>query len=131
MKIYDELKSAIERAYEQGTTMLEAEKLAALTLTARLQLADEIEIAFIDFKMKKHGVKAVRGAIYIEILSNSEKKPTEAAIEAQVNLNGLVGGEEERYATAEADYHRLAAYLDVFKDAHLYFRNICKGTFEG
>lgn len=127
----EELKVAIEKAYSEGITIPDAERLAARTLIVRLGLADSIKSASIDSKMKKHGVKAIRGAVYMDIISKSDKKPTEAALEAQVNLDAIVGKEEEAYATAEADYYHLTAYLDVFKDAHIYFRGIAKGTFEG
>jgi hypothetical protein len=126
-----ELKEAIERAYSEGVTIPDAEKLAARTLTIRLELSDEIKQVALDARMKKHGVKAVRADVYMEELCKHDKKPAESFLEHAVNLSEKVATEETSFAEAEAEYQKLMAYLDVFKDAHLYFRNIAKGTFEG
>ena len=129
--ICEELKLSIKSAYEQGVSIPEAEKLAARTLTVRLELADEIKIFALDSRMKKHGVKAVRAKVYMDEISKNEKKPPEAYLENAVNLSEEVAGEEENYGLSETELHRLEAYLDVFKDAHIYFRTIAKGSFEG
>lgn len=125
-----ELRQAIESAYEQGVTVPEAEKLAARTLTVRLELADEIKVTSLDAKMKRHGVKATRANAYMDEMAKHDKKPAEAFLENAVNLSEAVANEEMAHAEAEAEFQKLIAYLDVFKDAHLYFRNIAKGTFE-
>lgn len=125
-----ELKEAIDSAYSQGVTIPEAEKLAARTLTIRIELADELKSVSLDMKMKRHGVKAVRANVYMEELVKHEKKPAEAFLENAVNLAESVASEEMAHAEAEAEYQKLVAYLDIFKDAHLFFRNIAKGTFE-
>lgn len=128
--ICEELKLAIESAYSEGVSIAEAEKLAARTLLVRMELSDEIKSASLDTKMKKHGVKAVRAAAYMAEIAKHEKKPAEGLLEHTVNLSEEVAGEEQVYAEAEANLDRLASYLDIMKDAHLYFRQISKGTFE-
>lgn len=128
--ICEELKLAIESAYNEGISIPEAEKLAARTLTARLELSDEIKSAALDARMKKHGAKAVRAAVYMEELAKHEKKPAEAYMEHAVNLSEVVAAEETAFAEAEAELQCLDAYLRIFADAHIYFRAVMKGTFE-
>jgi hypothetical protein len=129
--ICEELKLAIENAYNEGISIPDAEKLAARTLTARLELSDEIKSAALDSKMRRNGVKVVRANAYMDEITKHDKKPAEAFLENAVNLSPEVNEEENSYAEAEAELSRLIAYLDVFKDAHLYFRTIMKGSFEG
>lgn len=128
--LIDELKSAVERAYNEGVTIPEAEKLAARTLSIRMAIADEIKTKDLDARMKKHGVKAVRGAAYSLEIGKFEKKPTESALEAAVNMSKTVHAAEEEYAEADTEKDRLQAYSDVFKDSHIFFRQLCKGTYE-
>lgn len=129
--ICEELKVAIERAYDEGVTVPDAEKLAARTLLARLELADQIKSIDLDSKMRKNGVKSIRAAVYMEEISKHDKKPAEAFLDHAVNLNELVGIEEKGFSEAESERDRLKAYLGVFQDAHIYFRSIMKGTYEG
>jgi pyruvate/2-oxoglutarate dehydrogenase complex dihydrolipoamide dehydrogenase (E3) component len=127
---FESLKKVIERAYQEGVTVQEAEKYAAQTLLARMEIAENLRALDLDARMKKHGVKAVRGQAYLEEVGKHEKKPTESMLEASVNLNELVKAEETEYAVAEVNSDYAHALLDIFKDAHLYFRSIMKGTFE-
>ncbi len=129
-KMYETIKSEIMRAYEEGVSMPEAEKLAALTLAARIEISEEIKAADLDAKMRKQGVKAVRGGFYLKIIKREEKKPTEAMIAAEIETYEEVNAEEAQLSVAEVESARLKSMLDLFKDAHLYFRQICKGTFE-
>jgi hypothetical protein len=129
-KTVKDLKQEIVKAYEQGVTIVEAERLAALTLHARLLLSDEIKVIDLDAKMRRNGVKSVRANAYMEELSKHDKKPAEGFLENAVNLNQEVLNEEISFFEVESERNRLESYLDIFKDAHLYFRQICKGTFE-
>lgn len=128
--ICEKLKVSIEQAYDQGVTMAEAEKLAALTLQARLMLSDSIKTADLDARMRKNGVKAVRANVYMDEITKHDKKPAEAFLENAVNLSALVLEEETAFAEAETERNRLESYLDIFKDAHVFFRQVCKGSFE-
>lgn len=127
---FQDLKEVIARAYKDGISIQEAERYAAHTLTARLEIADRLRTIDLDARMKKNGVKAVRGQAYLEEIGKHDKKPTESWLEAAVNTNVLVKAEETQYAEAEVESDYLHALLLVFQDAHIYFRSIMKGAYE-
>ena len=126
-----ELRTAIDSAYENGVTMPEAEKLAAMTLSRRMAIADQLLITDIDSRMKKHGAKAVRAAVYMEELKKHEKKPAEAYLENAVNISDVVESAERAYAEADVAREHLENYMSILGDAHVYFRQIAKGNYEG
>lgn len=129
-KMYETIKAQIMLAYEEGVSIPEAEKLAALTLAARIEIAEEIKSTELDAKMRKQGVKALRGKEYLTIVAAEEKKPTEAMIAAKIDSSADVNAEEEQLALAEVNASHLKSMLDLYKDAHLFFRQVCRGTFE-
>jgi hypothetical protein len=130
-KTFKELKATIDRIYNEGCTIIEAERLAARTLSIRLDISDRIKEVDLDARMKRHGVKAIRAQAYMDELVKYDKKPAEGLLDHAVNLSELVSAAEGLYSSADTEVDRLKAYLDVFKDAHLYFRNIARGTYEG
>lgn len=130
-KILVELKGAIDSAYENGVTMPEAEKLAAMTLSRRLAIADALRSTDIDSRMKKHGAKAVRAAVYMEELKKHDKKPAEAFLENAVALSVEVENAERDYVEADVAREHLENYMSILGDAHVYFRQIAKGNYEG
>lgn len=129
-ELCSELKSIIEKAYTEGVTVMESERLAALTLSTRLELADMIKVKDLDARMKKNGVKVVRANAYMNEITEHEKKPSEGYLDHAINQDPLVRAEEKQYAEAEVECDRLTTYNDVFKDAHIYFRSIAKGNYE-
>ncbi len=130
-KELNSLKKSIESAYQEGVTIPQAEKLASKTLLVRMQLADEIQCNDLDARMKRQGVKAVRGQEYTRIATASDKKPTETAIESQINTSELVIDAENEYAIADTAKDRLQLYSGILADAHIFFRYTARGTFEG
>ena len=131
--VYDvcsELKQIIETAYEQGVSVSEAEKLAAKTLVIRLELSQELKRVDLDSRMKKHGVKVTRADAYMTELKKHDKKPVESFLDATITMDGNVIEAEHDYAKADVQRELIQNYLDIFKDAHIYFRGIAKGTYE-
>lgn len=126
----EELKNDIKKAYESSVSLDEAEKLAAKFLFAQLELASALQSADLDARMRKVGLKAIRSVVYIKEASSSEKKPTEAAIDAKINMNELVQGEQNAFDQAEVIRETLQNNFNVFKEAHVFFRGISRGRFE-
>jgi len=126
-----DLEAKIQATYQEGVTMEEAEKLAAEFLNAQLQVSKELKRADLDARARKSGVKAIRAAIYLEILQkNGEgKKPTEAAMAATIDSDKIVIGEQQSLDEAEVNRAELERYYDVFLNSHIYFRGIAKGSF--
>lgn len=124
------LETKIQNAYTEGVTLDEAEKLASEFLYAQLQISTHLKTADLDSRMRKTGVKAVRAAIYMDAATKTDKKPSDVLLEATVNMNELVQGEQNDFDKAEADRDELERYYNIFREAHIHFRGIAKGKFE-
>ncbi len=124
------LEEKIQAAYEAGTTPSEAETLAGEFLRAQMLISGALKNADLDARMRKTGVKAIRAAIYLDVVSKNEKKPTEAGIAAMIDTNELVAGEQKDFDMAEVERDSLTRYYNIAREAHIYFRGIGKGKFE-
>lgn len=127
---FGELAADVQRAYEEGTPIEEAERLAAKFLGAQMKVAEELAAVDLDSRMKKNGLKATKSAVYMAAATAGEKKPSEGFLENTVNLDSGVAQAQERFDTADARKEALTIYLGIFKDAHIYFRGIAKGRYE-
>jgi len=125
-----QLEAKIQSAYEEGVTLDQAEKLAAEFLHAQMIISAELKKHDLDSRMRKSGVKAVRAAIYTETASKGDKKPTEAALAAAVDMHEVVQSEQKAFDTAEVERDDLSRYYSIFQNAHIYFRGIAKGKFD-
>lgn len=124
------LEAKIISIYENGTTLDEAEKLAAEFLHAQMAVSEELKSKDLDSRMRKSGVKALRAAIYTASATVVDgKKPTEAALAALIDSNELVAGEQNAFDEAEVNRDNLERYYDIFCNAHIYCRGIAKGRF--
>lgn len=128
---FEELVTIVRAAYESGTTMEEAERHAARFLEAQLNVAAELATLDLDARMKKNGMKAARAQVYIDLCAKNEKKPSDTFLDQQVTLDKQVNVQVDLYEKADARRENLMLYLGIFKDAHIYFRTIAKGTFNG
>lgn len=127
---FADLRAVVERAHTEGTTLEEAERLAARFLAAQMQVAEELAKIDLDARMKKNGLKAIKSAVYMAEATREIKKPSDTLLEHHVNLDANVSNAQDRYDTVDARKESLSIYLGIFKDAHIYFRGIAKGRFE-
>lgn len=127
----NELENDIKNAYEGNITITEAEKLAAKFLKAQMVIARELESSDLDTKMRKSGLKSIRAAVYMDEAKKDAKKPSDTLLEHHINMNEIVLGEQNRFDEAESSRDLLQNYLNIFRDGHLYFRMLAKGTFSG
>lgn len=124
------LEKKIQKSYEEGITMEEAEKLAGEMLHAQMQLSSLLRSADLDSRMKKNGVKAAKAAAYLGSIPADGKKPTEAQLEHLVNTDKAVNVEQKHFDEAEVGRDNLDRYYNIFRDAHIHFRSIAKGKFD-
>jgi hypothetical protein len=124
------LEAEIEKSYIEGVTLNEAENLAGQFLHAQMKVSEELKKSDLDSRTRKSGVKAIRAAIYLEIVQKSDKKPTEAGITSMIDVDDIVKAEQNALDTAEVERDDLKRYYDIFTNAHIYFRGIAKGKFE-
>lgn len=130
VKLCEDLTVDIKNAYETSVTLEQAEKLAAKFLYGQIQVANALQSADLDARMKKTGVKAVKAAVYLEEATKGEKKPTESFLAALVDRNDLVTGEQKDFDKSEVSKQYLENTFSILKEGHIYFRGIAKGRFE-
>lgn len=123
-----QLEAKIESSYTEGVTLEQAEKLAGEFLHAQMQVSAQLRTGDLDARMRKSGVKAVRAAIYLDIVSKAEKKPTEGQIDHMINTNDLVASEQDSLDKAEVSRDELERLYNVFNSAHVYFRQLSRGS---
>lgn len=128
---YKHLEAKIQNSYTEGNTLEEAEKLAAEFLHAQMKVSDELKNLDLDARMRKSGVKAIRAAIYMDAATKDPKKPSDVMLDAIVNMNDLVQGEQNELDKAEVERSALERYYDIFGNAHIFFRGVAKGNFGG
>jgi hypothetical protein len=121
-----ELTDAIKASYETSVTVSEAEVLAARFLYAQISLAQELEKVDLDCRMKKTGLKAIKAAVYLEEAAKGEKKPSDAFLQAKVDLNEIVTNETKSFDEAEVYREKLENYMNIVKEAHIFYRGIAK-----
>lgn len=126
-----ELEGKIESSYQDGIIADDAERLAGQFLVGQMKVSTELRKADLDSRMRKSGLKAIRAAVYMDASTKGEKKPTEAALAAIVDLNDMVQGEQAAFDAAEVDRDDLERYFSIFQAAHVHFRTIAKGVFGG
>lgn len=126
-ELVDKLTNKIQSSYEEDITVKEAEKLAAEFLHAQLLITNELTILELDARMRKSGYKAVTATIYMENATKTEKKPSDMMLQHQVELSELVRSEKDNLDTSEVKRDELQNYLNIFKEAHIYYRGIAKG----
>lgn len=130
MKLFKELELEIQQAYEgDGKTPEEAEKLAAKFLHAQMQISAELRTAQLDARMKKSGVKALRAALYLDIIQKSDKKPTEAGIAAMIDSDAMVQAEQQKLDEADTTSAELERRYDVCLNGHIFMRGLAKGVY--
>lgn len=130
MKEFKELEDVIKQSYESGVTMTEAEKLAARFLHAQMVVAEKLRNQDLDARMRKSGIKAVKAAVYQDEARKVDKKPSDTYLNSLVDMSDLVQGEQGRLDEAEVDRDLLQNYYNIFREAHIYFRTVSKGSYE-
>jgi mevalonate kinase len=129
--MWETLIEKIKSSYESGITTIEAEKLAGEFLYAQIQVSTQLAKQDLDAKMRKSGVKAVRSAVRSEEVKKHDKKPTESALDDVVNLNEIVQAEQDKLDNAEVSRDELERLYNIFRESHLHFRSIARGSFGG
>ena len=129
--LFETLESKIQNAYTEGTTLEQAERLAAEFLHAQMTVASMLQKTDLDARMRKSGVKAVKAAIYMEAATKTEKKPSDVMLQAIVDMDKVVQTEQDGLDTAEVERASLERYYDIFVNAHIFFRGVAKGNFGG
>lgn len=124
----NDLQTKIQSAYENSPTAEESESLAGQFLNAQLVVSAELRKSSLNARMRKQGVKAIRAAVYIDKTKSVDKKPTEAALTAMIDSDDLVLGEQNQFDVAEVETAELERLYDIFRESHIFFRTLAKGT---
>lgn len=132
LSFYEELEQDIRNAYEKATDEDEAKHLAAKFLLAQLDAGRELANLDLDARMKKTGLKACKGTAYLQFASVADggKKPTEATLTSFIDTDKSVIAEQDRLDKAEVERNLVQNYLNVFSEAHIFFRKLSDKRFE-
>jgi hypothetical protein len=122
------LETKIQDSSQNDVTPSEAERLASEFLHALLRTSAELRKADLDARTRKSGVKALRAALYLDIVQKNEKKPTEAMIAAMLDTNTMIADQQAALDEAEVVRDELERVNDVFTHAHVFFRGVAKGS---
>ncbi len=125
---FAELRADIERAYSEGVSLEQAERLAAKVLLVQMEIANSLETIDLDARMKKSGLKAIQARCYARIISNADKKPTEKALEHGINADADVLAAQQALDEGAAKKESLSLYFGLFHEAHIYFRGISRNS---
>ena len=124
-----QLEDKIQQSYQEGVTVEEAERLAGEFLHAQLMVAEELRKSDLDARMRKSGVKSIKAAVYLEEASKGDKKPSDVYLQAKVDSSSIVTSEHKSLDEAEVSRDLLQNYFNIFKESHIHFRSIAKGSF--
>jgi len=124
--IKQEVVDLLQDTYQNGITLDQAEKEAAFFLSHQLNVSDALKAADLDVRMRKNSLKAVKAAIYMELCTKGEKKPTESFLEHALNTNPLVSQAQDELDEAEVNFADLTRQFGVYKEGHIYYRGISK-----
>lgn len=130
-KLIEELTGLIKSSYEESITVSEAEKLAGRFLEAQLQLTKALSSADLDSRMKKSGLKALKAGTYLEAATGGEKKPSDTLLNNIVDDNDAVKLAQAEFDSAEVYKDELYNYFSIFRESHIHFRTIARGSFGG
>jgi hypothetical protein len=125
----ESIEEKIRSTYEEGVTIEQAEKLASEFLNSQIVISRALAEVDLDSRMKKAGVKAIRAAVYLEECKKSDKKPSDVLLDAIVNSNDIVLGEQGRLDEAEVKKAELDRAFSILQNAHIHYRTIAKGAF--
>ena len=129
--MFEEVQALVDRAYDEEITMQEAEKLATRLLSVQMTIAKELATVKLDARMRKSGVKAVKAVAYLDEVKKHDKKPSDSYLEHVVNTNENVNKEQDAFDAADVNAETLETLLSVFKEAHIHFRSISRGAYNG
>lgn len=125
------LTKEIQASYEEGATLDQAEKLAGKFLHAMIQVSNELRTCDLDARMRKSGLKSIKSRVRTDELKKHDKKPTEGALDDVVNLSDIVQASQDEFDESEVERDLLSNYLMIFREAHMHYRAIAKGSFNG
>jgi hypothetical protein len=124
--LIEQLQKRVSEVYENGTTVSQSEEITHELADAEFKLVTMITPLDLDARMRRHGVKQIRAAVYLDIIKNSEKKPTEAQIAAMVDSDSLVSDAQKGYDGAEAALAEAERLLDAVHNSQVVFRTLMK-----
>lgn len=123
-----ELEDIIQDAYPNRPSLDEAEGQALNFCSGILQVSAQLSVADLEARMRKSGLKGIRAALYLDIVQNSEKKPTETAIDSMITVNELVAKEQQKLDEADVAKADLERLYETFNHVAVLFRQMSRGV---
>ena len=130
---YSDVEPIIETCFEQLDAASrdkydaeEADKTAALFLTAQMKLAFYIEEVEMNARGAKNEISRIEAEKYYNFRVNGTEKKTENMIASFVAKEPEIVDAKNEHAKQESNLKKLNNILAILKDGHIYFRNIGK-----
>lgn len=123
------LEIKIQKSYEEGTSLEEAERLAAEFLVAQIRVSEALKAASLDSSMRKSGLKAIRATVYLEAAREGDRKPSDTLLNAVVDVHEVVQTEQNELDKNTSESEALKRYYDIFTHAHVFYRGVARGNF--
>lgn len=128
LDFFQSLEAKIALSYEEGINLETAEKLSAEFLMGQLKVSEELRVKDLDSRMRKSGLKAIRAAVYMEAATKGDKKPSDVMLQAIVDMDQIVTDQQNSFDEAEVERDNLERLYNVFQQAHVYYRQISRGS---
>lgn len=129
-KMISLLIESMDEVYQNTFDTLGAERIAALALKCRMELAEFIKDSELRFRQSKNDLKLVRAEAkykyHKQALEEDKKKPADATLEMLVDKDEEVRDGENRVAELEVEAKKWQNLLGIVQDAHIFFRNLNK-----
>lgn len=120
---FNEMQSASRTSYDTD----QADRTAALFLTAQMKLSFLIEDVEMKARNAKNEIERVEGEKYFEYkMANTDKKITENMITSYIAKEPGVVQVKSDCASHEASLKKWNYILNVLNNGHVFFRNIAK-----
>lgn len=122
-KCFVEISAASRAKYDTD----DADRTAALFLSAQMKLSFLIEEAEFKAKNSKNEIIRIEGEKYFEYkTNNADKKITENMLVNYVSKDADIIQAKRECATHEANLKKWNYLLSSLKDGHVFFRNLSK-----
>ena len=72
-QLCQDLEQEIQTSYEQGVSMVDAERLAGKFLAAQIKVSDELKKSDLDARLRKSGVKSI-STLYRSLKRNQPRQ---------------------------------------------------------
>jgi hypothetical protein len=122
----DALNYYMSKVYSGSFDVSKAERVASLALSAQIEISDLLSDAECRVKQAKYDVELVESEVALRIRSEAETRITEVALKQKVIIDSSVTSAKNKILKCEKNSKKWNYVFNIFKEAHIFFRNLAK-----